>query len=119
MTQLKRALACGALFLSSSLVAHATETSTFAFLTAIQDNGSSISLTGVLANTTTQTTLDLPADIPDRCANLFFAMLSNPGTYKLTVVTDTETVTFPPGTPPTTVTVFTNCRLDRVSRGDR
>src|SRR5215472_9443078 len=96
MIHLKRALACGALFLSSSFVAHATETTTtFAFLTGIQDNGSSVSLTGVLVNTTTPTTLALPADVPDRCASLFFAMLSNPGTYNLTVVTDTETVSLP------------------------
>jgi hypothetical protein len=118
MIQLKRALACGALLLSSSLVAHATETNTFAFLTGIQDNGSSVSLTGVLINTTAPTTVALPIGVPDRCARLFFAMLSNPGVYNLTVVTDTEIDNGPFG-PPTTFTVFTNCRLDRVSHRDR
>jgi hypothetical protein len=122
MIQLKRALACGVLFLSSSLVAHAdTNTNTFAFLTGIQDDGSKISLTGVLVNTTTPTTLALPGDIPDRCANLFLTMLSHPGTYTLTVVTDTEFVPpppVPPGQTGSTITSFTNCSLNRVSRGD-
>ena len=113
MIQLKRALVCGALFLSGSVAAQATETSTFAFLTGIEDTGSRISLTGVLVGTTTPTTLTLPVGIRDRCANFFFAMLSNPGTYNLSVVTDTETVPQPVG-PPVTVTEFTNCRLDRV-----
>jgi hypothetical protein len=90
MMQWKRALACGALLLSGSFAAQATETTTFSFLTGIQDTGSVISLTGVPANTTTPTTLTLPGGVPDRCANLFLAMLSNPGTYNLTVVTDTE-----------------------------
>jgi hypothetical protein len=122
MIAFKRALACGAILLSSSFGAYAGQTaSTFAFLTGIQDDGSSVSLTGVLVNTTTPTTLALPVGVPDRCANLFLAMLSHPGTYNLTVVTDTESVPPPPfiGGPPVTVTTFTNCRLDRVSRGDQ
>jgi len=122
MIAFKRALACGALLLSSSFGAHAGQTTnTFAFLTGIQDDGSSISLTGVLVNTTTPTTLALPSGVPDRCANLFLAMLGNPGTYNLSVVTDTESMSpHPPiDGPPVTVTVFTNCRLDRVPRGDR
>lgn len=118
MIRLKRALACGALLLSSSLVAHATDTNTFAFLTGIKDNGSSVSLTGVLVNTTTPTTVALPIGVPDRCANLFYAMLSNPGIYTLTVVTDTETTGGGP-IPPETFTVFTSCSLDRVSHRDR
>jgi len=118
MIELKRALACAGILLSSPFAAQATETNTFALVTGIQDNGSSVSLTGVLVNTTTPTTVDLPVGVPDRCASLFFAMLSNPGTYNLTVVTDTETTGGGP-IPPMTFTVFTNCRLDRVSHRDR
>lgn len=122
MIAFKRALACGALLLSSSFGAHAEQTSnTFSFLAGIQDDGSSVSLTGVLVNTATSTTVALPTGVPDRCANLFFAMLSHPGTYRLTVVTDTESVPPPPfiGGPPVTITTFINCRLDRVSHGDQ
>jgi len=57
------------------------------------------------------------AGVPVRCASLFFAMLTNPGAYNLTVVTDAGTVEQPFG-PPQTATTFTNCRLDRVPRGD-
>ena len=113
MIELKRVLACGALLLSSSFGAHAAQTTnTFATLTGIQDDGSSVSLTGVFVNTTTPTTLALP-NVPDRCANLFFAMLSHPRTYMLTVVTDTET-----GLSGIPFTVFTNCRLDRTYGGE-
>jgi hypothetical protein len=118
MIGLKRALACGALLLSSSFSAHAAETTNiFAVVTGIHDDGTNLSLTGVLVNTTTPTTVPLGI-VPDRCAKLSFAMLSNPETYKLTVVTETETNTVTGAT----VTIFINCRLDlspRTPRGER
>lgn len=109
MVELKRALVCGALLLSSSFaVAQSVPMlTTFTFLTGIQDDGNSISLTGVLANTTTPTTVALGV-IPDRCANLFFAMLSHPGTYTLTIEKDTVTDPVFGGTS----VVFGNCRLN-------
>jgi hypothetical protein len=108
MIELKRVLACGVLLLSSSFGAQAAETTyVFASLTGIQDDGTKLSLTGVLVSTTTPTTLAL-GPVPDRCVNLSLAMLSNPGTYNLTVVTDTEPDPFT-GVP---ITSFAHCRLD-------
>jgi hypothetical protein len=65
MIELKRVLACGVLLLSSSFGAQAAETTyVFASLTGIQDDGTKLSLTGVLVSTTTLTTLAL-GPVPD------------------------------------------------------
>jgi hypothetical protein len=63
----------------------------------------------VFTGDTAPTTVALPLTGLDSCATFVFAMLSNPGTYGLTVVVDFET-------DPATGHVFTtltSCRLDR------
>jgi hypothetical protein len=51
-----------------------------------QNDGSTVSLTGVLVDTTTPTTATINA-VPDRCVNLALTMIGSPGTYKLAHVT--------------------------------
>lgn len=96
--------------LSTSFGAQATETTyVFASVTGIQyaAGDGPAAITGVLVNDTTSTTLVLPG-FSDRCSNFLLTMTSNSGTYKLTIVTDTEPYPMGGGTS----TGFSRCRLD-------
>lgn len=110
MNASKRTLSFAAVLLAASFAAQATDTTyTFTSVTGVL-YGANTSLTGVLAGNTVPTTVALPMSGLDYCANFVFAMLSNPGTYVLTVVADTEVDQTLPGH---VYTVLGSCRLDR------
>jgi len=106
MKGLKRMSSFAGVLLSTSLAAQAAET-TYAFtsVTGIQ-YGSPTSITGTLANTDAPTTVTIGTSLPDQCWKFLFSMMSTPGTYSVTVVTDTEANPWP-------TTTLTSCRLDR------
>ena len=106
MNGLKRMASFAGILLSTSFAAQAVQT-TYAFtsVTGIQ-YGSGTSITGILANTDAPTSVTIATTIPDQCWNFLLSMMSTPGTYSVTVVTDTETNPFP-------TTTVTSCRLDR------
>jgi len=106
MKGFKRMWSFAGFLLSTSFAAQAAET-TYAFtsVTGIQ-YGSGTSITGILANTNAPTTATIATSIPDQCWKFLFSMMSTPGTYSVTVVTDTETNPWP-------TTTLTSCRLDR------
>jgi len=112
MIRSKQVLPFAALLLSSSLAAQAVET-TYAFgnVTAI-DYGTSFSITGVLLNDSVPTTTTLPAglSILDRCQGFVFAMISNPGSYRLTIAFDSQPNPLDPNNP---FYSLTHCRLER------
>jgi hypothetical protein len=112
MMPLKRVMAFAALSLSSALGAQAVAaTYVFSTVTGIQ-YGSGITITGVLANGTTPTTYALPgaqAYCGINISSFLSTMISNPGTYTLTlVVTDVTDPTGPPAN-------ILSCRLDRTN----
>ena len=105
MKGLKRMASFAGLLLSTSLAAQA-DTATYAFtsVTGIQYGISSI--TGILANTNTLTTVTIATAFPDQCWSLLLTTLSTPGGYTFTIVTDTETNPFP-------LTTITSCSFNR------
>jgi hypothetical protein len=105
----KRVLSFAAVLLAASFAAQATPaTYVFATVTGVQ-YGSNASITGTFAGSTAPTTVALPLSGLDTCATFVFAMLSNPGTYTLTVAVDIES----DPTLPSNITIFNSCRLDR------
>jgi hypothetical protein len=106
----KRVMSFAALLLSSALGGQAVAaTYVFGSVTGIQ-YGTGITITGILANDTVPTTYALPS-AQSYCAqnisSFLSTMISNPGTYTLTlVVTDGADPTGPPAS-------ISSCRLDR------
>ena len=109
----KRVLPVAALLLSASVGAQADTIYTFDSVTGIGHRQSNLDLTGVLINNTAPTTVTVPAQLAgghfERCVTFFNLMLTNPGTYRLTVVTESHV-------DPSlgiTVTNFVRCGLER------
>ena len=98
-------LACAAFATQAAETAY-----TFDTLTGIEHRSNEVRLTGVLVNDTVPSTVSLPSfgggGLYDRCARAFENMLSLPGTYILTVVTDA----LPPPSP--TPVIFVRCSLN-------
>lgn len=97
----------------ASFATQAAETVyTFDSVTAIKHRIYQVSITGVLVNDSTPTTVTLPwndgLNPQARCERLFNVVLSQPATYRLTVVTDVVTQPDPIGNP-TQVVVFVGC----------
>lgn len=86
-------LACG------PLASQAAETAyTFDSVAGVEHRYNEIRITGVLVNDTTPTTVTLPwgsSSLYERCDRLFNIVLSLPGVYNLTVVTETRVVPDP------------------------
>jgi hypothetical protein len=74
---------------------------TFDSVAGIEHRSAEVRITGLLANATTPSTVTLPwssGSLFTRCESVFNAVLSMPGAYSLTVVTETRVVpdpTFP------------------------
>jgi hypothetical protein len=123
MVRFKRMVPVATLLLAGSFAAHADTTTTYAFTSVTkvaygQNSPPSISITGVLADTAAPATFTIPssssAALVNQCVGFFFPMISAPGTYTLTLITTTSNLPYPDGSPGTvTVTVLTNCSLDR------
>jgi hypothetical protein len=113
MMGFKRGTVCAALLLSSSFAANAT-TTTYAFssVTGIQYGPGNIStsITGALAGAGAPATITFVARPDTNCAGFIMTMISNPGTYSLTIVTDEEAAPPPLGG---TSTSITTCGLSR------
>jgi hypothetical protein len=100
--------------LCASVAAHAVDDSyAFASISGVQhamDSTTTTTITGVLVNDSTPTSLSLPANVGvvgDRCAKYYDVMLEQPGVYALSVTVRTTT------TPMTTTVVLANCTLTR------
>jgi len=95
MKNIKLALATLVLGLSSSLAVAAPTTYTFDTLTVISMDGGMPSLTGVLRNGTTPTTVNFVDQtnvsfrhVVNRCVPIFLTMIEKPGRYWLNVTVD-------------------------------
>jgi len=125
MVRLNRVVPFATLLVLSSFAARADSTTyEFASVTGIvygRDSfqQSTLSVVGVLANTTTPTTVMVPVSsspshVLNACTGFFSQMISTPAIYTLTFVVTTTTQPNPgPGDPAITVSALTNCRLDR------
>lgn len=125
MVRINRVVPFAALLALSSFAARADSTTyAFASVTGIvygQDSfkQNTLSVVGVLANTTTPATVTVPvASSPsyvlNACTGFLSQMISAPAIYTLTFVVTTTTQANPgPGDPTITVSALTNCRLDR------
>ena len=111
MTRLKRVMSFAAVVLSmsSALSAQTVAAGTYVFgsVTGIQYATGGTTITGVLANDTAPTTYALPAAssyCSDNLSGFLSTMISNPGTYTLTLVVTNSGV---PGAPAS----ITSCSL--------
>jgi hypothetical protein len=92
----KRALVGAALLLAASTASAVDTAYTFTSLTEIvEQNGTSITVTGVLANDTVPSTVLLYTPT-ERCSGFMETLLKNPGAYILKVTT--YYTTYPNGT---------------------
>jgi hypothetical protein len=102
-----------ALLAAASFSTQATAETNYKFdsLSKIKHTSSNLSVTGVIDGDSTSSTVTFPGVAWERCSEFLNLMVTSPGTYFVTLTTDTL-YTNPPFGDPVPYLAFTGCTLD-------